>query len=243
MNPPYTQGGNLFHLTMKRCYPFFCIAFLLSALVLMAAAQPQAARAQDVTPPTPTYDPLAEPFLPENPTEYELGRNLYWNFCMPCHGDKGQGLTDEWRAVWEPDHQDCWGYGCHAGERVQDSFAIPTIVPPVVSSRKLARFSSLQALSEYLKATHPPQHPGWLDDEQYHAIALYVFSENDRPLVESIPTATVRATSTSTPIPEAAPVEESPQQPGAIIYVGLGIILAVVVIWGIRKFRKPPKFV
>ena len=161
--------------------------------------------------PTATYDPLEEPVVPENPSEYELGRNWYWHFCMPCHGDKGQGLTDEWRAVWEPDHQDCWGKGCHAGERIEDSFAIPTVVPPVVSHAKLARFSSLQALSEYLKNTHPPQNPGWLSDGQYHAIALYIFRENDRPLLESIPTATPKPTSTA--MPAAVSVEQFSPSP------------------------------
>lgn len=224
---------------MKRSFPFYIVPFLLVSLIVMMGSRSERACAQEAASSTPTYDPLTEPFVPDNPTEYELGRNLYWNFCMPCHGDKGQGLTDEWRAVWEPDHQDCWGYGCHAGKRIQDSFAIPTVVPPVVSSARLARFSSLQALYDYLRVTHPPQNPGWLEDEQYRAIALYVFSENDRPLAEPTLAAMVIPTPPGTPLPEAVPAEELSQQSNRSIYVGLGIILIVMLLWGIQKGRRP----
>ena len=169
---------------MKRLFSFFGIALPMAALALLAAVGPHSACAQDAPSPTATYDPLVEPFVPENPSEYELGRNWYWHHCMPCHGDVGQGLTDDFRAVWPEEHQNCWGRGCHTGHREDMGFPIPTIVPPLVTDEKLAQFSSLQALYEYLKATHPPQHPGYLQDEQYRAIALYVFALNDRPLGE-----------------------------------------------------------
>lgn len=94
------------------------------------------------------YDPLVEPSLPKHPTEYELGRNLYWYWRMTCHGDKGQGLTAEICSIWEEDH--------------------------------LAQFASLQSLSDFLKATHPPQSPSILKDEEYHAIAFFVFAMNNR---------------------------------------------------------------
>jgi len=231
----YTQDEYFIPVSKKNCNPYYCIVLLLAAFPLLVAMQPQTTYAQDITSPTPTYDALAEPLLPDNPTDYELGRNWYWHYCMPCHGDKGQGLTDEWRAVWETDHQDCWGRGCHTGKRMEDSFAIPTVVPPVVSRVKLARFSSLEALYEYLNATHPPQNPGWLEDEQYQAIALYIFTENDRPLLVAILTPTITPRPTSTPLPETVLGEGLSQQANIIIYVGLGIILVVVVIWSMRK--------
>ena len=223
---------------MKKVFPFYAIAILLISLLIMLGSKSIDVHAQDGLSPTPTYDPLKEPFVPDNPTDFELGRNWYWHYCMPCHGDKGQGLTDEWRAVWESDHQDCWGKGCHAGERIEDSFAIPTVVPPVVSSAKLARFSSVHSLYEYLKATHPPQSPGWLEDKQYRAIALYIFSQNDRPLAESTLASTITPEYTSTTPPVAVPALEDPsQQPAIIIYVLLWVFLVVMVIWGIRNRR------
>lgn len=217
--------------------PYYCIPLLLAVFLLLVAWQPRSAHAWDIPSPTPTYDPLEEPFVPDDATDYELGRNWYWHYCMPCHGDKGQGLTDEWRAVWETDHQDCWGRGCHAGERIEDSFAIPTVVPPVVSSAKLNRFSSLQALYEYLRATHPPQTPGCLQEEQYRAIAVYVFSQNSRPLAEPTLMPASTPTSTSTPMPEVLSQEEPLSQPSTVIYIGLGVIVLALVIWSLGKRR------
>jgi hypothetical protein len=167
---------------------------------------PRAIATQDLVSPTPTYDPLEEPPLPPNPTEYELGRNLYWHWCMTCHGDRGQGLTDEFRGIWEPDHQNCWGRGCHAGHSGDTGFPIPTVVPALVDETHLAAFASVQELSEFLEATHPPQSPGVLKDDEYHAIALFVFALNERPLIEipsAVPPALQRTgDSISSPEPE-----------------------------------------
>jgi cytochrome c len=182
--------------------------------------------------PTPTYDPLVEPPLPSNPTEYELGRNLYWHWCMTCHGDRGQGLTDEFRGIWEPEHQNCWGRGCHAGRPGDEGFPIPTVVPALVNENHLAQFTSLPALADFLKATHPPQSPGILKTEEYHAIALFVFTLNKRSLV-SVPI-TDTPTPASTPTRALIPSEEavSRTSPGnaTIILVILGSILLVLTI-------------
>jgi hypothetical protein len=120
---------------------------------------------------------------------------------MPCHGDKGQGLTDEFRSIWEPEHQNCWARGCHTGHRDDQGFPIPTIVPGLVNDGHLAQFSSLQEFADYLQATHPPQSPGVLKSEEYHAIALFVFTLNGRPLAVITSTAAPVSTATETLIP------------------------------------------
>jgi hypothetical protein len=180
---------------MKKVFPFYAITILLVLLLAMIGSKSIDVHAQDGISPTPTYDPVKEPFVPDNPTDHE-------------------------------------------GERIEDSFAVPTVVPPVVSSAKLARFSSVHSLYEYLKATHPPQSPGWLEDKQYRAIALYIFSQNDKPLAESTlaPTITPAYTSTTPPV-AVPPVEDLSQQPAIIIYVLLWVFLVVMVIWGIRNRR------
>ena len=48
--------------------------------------------------PTPTVDRLAAPPTVPAPNQADEGAQLYWLYCQPCHGDQGQGLTDEWRA-------------------------------------------------------------------------------------------------------------------------------------------------
>ena len=216
---------------------FYGILLLFATFIVLMGLQPGTAHAQDAHTPTPTYDPLVEPVIPENPNEYDLGRNGYWHHCMPCHGDRGQGLTDEWRAAWVADHQDCWGRGCHAGKGIDDSFAIPTVVPPVVTGAKLARFSSLQGLYDYLKATHPPQYPGHLSDEEYHAIAVFVFSMNNRLVEEPTSTLTIAPTLTATPSPAIIPIEGDSRGLGDFLYIILGIVLVVIVILGIRNRR------
>jgi hypothetical protein len=228
---------SIFLVAPKISNPYYCMPLLLATFLLLVGAQAQSALAEDIESLTPTYDPLQEPIVPDHPTDYELGRNWYWHYCMPCHGDKGQGLTDEWRAVWEQDHQDCWGKGCHAGERSEDSFKIPTVVPPVVSNVKLARFSSLETLYGYLKSTHPPQSPGSLEEEQYRAIAVYIFSENGRLLVDFTLTPTITPTFTRPTLPDTAPLEQPSQPPNLIALAGLGMILILVAIWGMRKRR------
>ena len=185
-----------------------------------------------------TYDPLIEPPLPAHPTEFELGRNLYWHWCMTCHGDRGQGLTDEFRKTWVKDHQNCWARGCHAGHNNDQGFPIPTVVPLIIGDGHLARFATLQELFEFLKTTHPPQHPGILKDDEYHAIAVYVFTQNDRSLTTETPTLKPAATflPSATPQPTATLISLSPttaQSQWFFVFLA-GIALAFVV-WLLRK--------
>jgi mono/diheme cytochrome c family protein len=194
-------------------------AILIPLLALLVAQSLQTTTAQQDTSPTPTYDPLVEPPLPPNPSEYELGRNLYWHWCMTCHGDRGQGLTDEFRGIWDPDHQNCWGRGCHSGRPGEEGFPIPTVVPALVSEAQLARFASLQELADYLEGTHPPQSPGILKSEEYHAIALFVFTMNERPPLEITPS----AAPAFTPMKVPATTPDAPASSGIVL---VGALLA-----------------
>lgn len=207
---------------MKTSYKLIFLLPLLALLFLQPIQRTIAQ--QNHTSPTPTYDPLAEPPLPPSPTEYELGRNLYWHWCMTCHGDRGQGLTDEFREIWDAEHQNCWARGCHAGHSGDMGFPIPTVVPALVNDTHLVQFASVQALSDFLQETHPPQSPGILKNQEYHAIALFVFMMNERPLIDILITATPASTLTPIPtlVPQAASTNSFP------IY--LLIILAVLVV-------------
>jgi len=225
---------------MKRFLPFSILILVLVSLFIKFGRHTNIIYAQEAPSPTPTYDPLAEPFLPENPSEYELGRNWYWHNCMTCHGDVGQGLTDEFRAIWPEDHQNCWDHGCHDGRVDDDGFPIPTTVPALVDGSKLAKFSSQQTFFDFLKSTHPPQDPGCLEDEQYQAIAKYVFSLNDRALEEPITIPTFTPISTNPPTPNPVSEVVNHTQFNEFIYFGLGIILAFLVIWIVRSRLPKP---
>jgi hypothetical protein len=120
--------------------------------------------------------------MPVNPSEADQGRMLYWYHCMPCHGDQGQGLTDEWREVWVEDHQDCWARGCHAGRPGDEGFPIPRVVPAVIGSPAgLANFSGVVDLASYLHEYHPPQRPGALDIDECRALAIFLIQANESP--------------------------------------------------------------
>lgn len=131
--------------------------------------------------PTPTPDRLAEPPLSEEPTQYEQGTWLYWYHCMPCHGDLGQGLTEEFIDLWPEDHQNCWGRGCHGGRIEDGGFPIPKTIPAVIGAESgTLKFAKPDDLYAFLNATHPPQYPGHLTEEEYWAITDFIFVQNDR---------------------------------------------------------------
>lgn len=139
----------------------------------------------NVAPPEPTQMPvsdrLAEPVLPDSPTQVDIGRNLYYFHCMPCHGDRGQGLTDEWRQVWVEDHQNCWSSKCHTGRLERGGFYIPRFVPPVSGlPQALSRFQTAEDLFVYIRETQPPQRAGALSDSEYWALTAFLLHENDR---------------------------------------------------------------
>ena len=231
-----SQGYTLSDLlrNMKSISRTVLLFFLLTALLGIYAFQYQMPTVrQGLASPTPTYDPFVETPLPPNPTELELGQNLYWHWCMPCHGDRGQGLTDEFRGKWEPDHQNCWARGCHTGRRDDEGFPIPTIVPGLVGGDHLAQFSSLQKFADYLQATHPPQSPGVLKNEEYHAIALFVFTLNGRPLAAITSTAAPTETLILSQEPTAGPYPVA-------VYIIVALILFGVMIL-ILKLRSTKK--
>lgn len=209
--------------TMKTFHKFL---FLLIPVVVFGFVFPtQNPLLQTTISPTATYDPLAEPPLPEDPSDLELGRNLYWHWCMPCHGDRGQGLTDEFRAIWEPDHQNCWDRGCHGGQVLEEGFQIPTVVPGIANEMHLAHFANVQELSSFLEKTHPPQSPGSLESREYRTIALFVFTMNDRPLIEVPATSVLMpfVTQTMTPSDESIP---RPFPMCSLIVIAMLLVLA-----------------
>jgi hypothetical protein len=126
-------------------------------------------------------DRLATPVVPENPTPSDLGRQVYYLHCMPCHGDVGQGLTDEWRDVWVEDHRNCWGKGCHGGRVDDEGFPIPRTIPAVIGPEAgMMQRVTFAALTTYLQQTHPPQRPGELDAQEYEQVTAFLWHENQR---------------------------------------------------------------
>lgn len=127
--------------------------------------------------PTPTIDRLAAPPTVPSPTQADEGAQLFWLHCQPCHGDQGQGLTDEWRGQFPEEEQNCWQSGCH-GEHGKDppptGFKIPTAVPPVIGDGSLGNFQTVQQLFYLIRTAMPYENPGGLKEDEYLAITAFI---------------------------------------------------------------------
>lgn len=141
------------------------------------AAQPSSTAAEEAlsVTPTPTIDRLAAPPTVFPPSQADEGAQLFWLYCQPCHGDQGQGLTDEWRAQYPEDHQNCWSHGCHSQSPYPDGFILPTRVPAVIGEGSLFRFATVGQLYYFIRAEMPFEHPGSLTDEEYLALSSFLW--------------------------------------------------------------------
>lgn len=138
--------------------------------------------APTLTPPpgvTPTPDRLAAPPTVPSPNQADEGAQIYWLHCQPCHGDVGQGLTDEWRAQYPVEEQNCWQSGCHGPSPYQQSHALPETVPAVIGEGALAKFESMEQVYTYIKGAMPLFYPGSLSEEEYLSLAAHLARENN----------------------------------------------------------------
>lgn len=152
----------------------FGIALLLAGLFFnasLASPIPQAVA-------TPTRDRLAQPTLPASPSQADHGAQVYWLSCLPCHGDLGQGLTDEFRMTYPPEDRNCWESGCHGARPYENGFKLPKAIPAVIGQGTLQKFSNASALQSYIKATMPFWKPGSLTDEESWAVTAFLLREN-----------------------------------------------------------------
>ncbi len=177
---------------MRKALVMLVWLLVLGCMMNVAAAQEEEETAVTPSPPappgtptpdspqpTPTIDRLAPPPTVESPTQVDEGDYLYWLYCIPCHGDMGQGLTDEWRAEYPEEEQYCWESGCHGSNPPEPyGFLIPTVVPPVMLHYGgLERFDTLGEVYYFTRGAMPLEMPGKLTDEEYLAIMAYMANE------------------------------------------------------------------
>jgi quinol-cytochrome oxidoreductase complex cytochrome b subunit/mono/diheme cytochrome c family protein len=161
----------------------FILACALAAS-LLASSEAQASphlqsTATPLPQPTPTFDVsrLDKPeVFSEIPNQMEAGSLKYWGVCMACHGDKGQGLTDEWRDAFGTEDRNCWQSGCHGPDHPPQGFRIPEDrpAPPVAGIGSLGRFMNAQELHDYILASMPWWDPGQLTDEEAWQVSAYI---------------------------------------------------------------------
>jgi mono/diheme cytochrome c family protein len=168
-----------------RRYLFIILIFFLLLLAnlfitpfVQASPPPQSTQTPTALP-TPTFDVqrLEKPVIASDPTEQlKRGSELYWGICMACHGDVGQGLTDEWRDAFGVIDRNCWQSHCHGPDHPPEGFLIPKdkLAPSVAGSGKLARFQNAQELHDYVLANMPWWDPGQLTDEEAWQVTAYL---------------------------------------------------------------------
>ena len=130
--------------------------------------------------PSPTFDMsrLDKPKVNEDaPSQLDQGTLIFWGVCMACHGDVGQGLTDEWRESFGED-RNCWVSECHASNHPPQGFEFPRLVPSLVGPGTLARFVNARQLYDYNLAKMPWWNPGSLTPEKAWAVTAKILQLN-----------------------------------------------------------------
>lgn len=114
--------------------------------------------------------------------EAERGTAVFARRCSTCHGDQGQGLTDEWRATWPPTHQNCWKANCHGPQPYPESgFTLPRVVPALIGPNTLQRFATAADLYAYIRARMPFHAPGSLPEGDYRAVTAFLLQRHGIP--------------------------------------------------------------
>ena len=192
---------------------------------------------------TSTPDRLAEPTLPTSPSQADIGAQVYWLSCMPCHGDKGHGLTDEFRATYPPEEAYCWERGCHGERPYENGFTIPKNIAGLIGPGTLYKFTDAAQLNAYIRAAMPFWKPGSLTQEQAWQVTAFILRENSiwddaAELNEASAGSVLISRQPLTPIP--TPQQAEVQGGGdAIVWVVLAVAFVVMIIlmFALKKFR------
>lgn len=191
--------------------------------------------------PTATQDRLAEPTLPANPSQADYGAQAYWLYCSPCHGDRAQGLTDEFRQLYPEEDRNCWNSHCHGNVTYENGFKIPTVVPQLVGSGSLAKFPSAANLYGYIHAAMPLQKPNSLTDEEYYQIVSFLLRQNGlidagMEIDASNAAQIVVSHATPTPATQQSNVQEGSGTAGWLILIALFTVLLILLV-ALKKSR------
>ncbi len=202
--------------------------------------------------PTATLSPferLAEPTLPPSPMQADYGAQSYWLLCLPCHGDRGQGLTDEFRETYPPEEQYCWERGCHGERPYEDGFKLPMTVPAVIGmDAALGKFSTAARLNGYILAAMPYWDPGSLTEEESWKITAFLLRENgiafsgelDATNAEQIPLLPTQSSGTN---PALATAESAKQTASLNVTwpLALALVVVLVVVSALLLRKRPAK--
>lgn len=118
----------------------------------------------------------------EHASQVEIGAEIYRLVCSTCHGDKGQGLTDEWIARIDHGGQGCWQSKCHISNHPPDGFELPREVPALVGPNARPRFKTALELYTFTRNFMPYQAPGTMLPDEYWAVTAFLIELKGIPL-------------------------------------------------------------
>ena len=173
-----------------------CTFIILIGMLVVSSACSNESEALTANP-MPTSMPRAQtseswlvlPPLPSTATQADVGAEIYRLVCQACHGNRRQGLTDDWRAEWSPQDQNCWQSKCHASNHPPEGFIQPRYVPPLESPSALQAHETALDLYNYIRNRMPWHAPGSLQDTEYWQVTAFLIRERglvlgDLPLGE-----------------------------------------------------------
>ncbi len=222
------------------------IAVMLLTVMLLvpptAQASAQLQSTSTPTPqPTPTFDilRLEKPVIAADHSEQlKKGSIIYWGICMACHGDGGQGLSEEWKDAFGAEDRNCWQSGCHGPDHPPEGFLIPKdkIIPAVAGSGMLTRFKNSQELHDYILANMPWWDPGQLTDEESWQVTAYILSLH-KVMPREFELADTNASAIRT---QSAVAQPSDDRPAVVTVLGILAFAAIGMIaqdWRKNKAR------
>ncbi len=215
--------------------PIYILAFILafSGLMLMASQGAFQVAAQNPTE-TATMPAVMPPNLtpyvmPAHPDQADQGGQVYYLVCMVCHGDQGQGLTQQWiedSVGMGP--LSCYAARCHGPHHPPEGFVLPKNIPAVRSEGVRNSFKTAWALYEFIKARMPYQAPGSLEDDQYWQVTAFIMRINGVDLGSlTLNVDNAKDISFNAPLPKAA------QTPPAWLFWlagGSGVVVVLLII-------------
>jgi len=160
---------------------------------------------------------------------------------MPCHGDVGQGLTDEFRLrQYPPEDTNCWKSGCH-GERPYDNgFKLPHTVPALIGANTLTKFATARNMYDFMRTAMPFSKPGSLSQEQYLQVLAFLLEQNHivpegtQLEADTLQNIVLRPAATPTAI-ASSPVAAADSSP--LLLVGAIILFGVSVVYWVTRSR------
>ena len=238
------------NLPRDRCVPAMALLVLVIGVLVVAcsptvsATVPALTTAPAVTPDasrspalvlTLTANRLAKPEIPAtNPSQADEGAVYYWWVCLPCHGDQGQGLTDEWREVYGPDEMNCWQSGCHGKRHPSEGFELPHAVPAILGPGALTRFTDAQELHHVIATSMPWWGPSFMTSEQSWQVTAYLLRQSGW-LPDGM---TLNEGNASIVRLRVRPVSKIEEQPVTIALIGLLAVGAITFV--VHHFRPGP---